>query len=701
MPRDNTNRPPHEFGQWAALQGNTNVRPFSDFGDVYTADDTATIQAAVDWSGTSGIPVGGAGTFIVDGVVIKDRARIICPGPRGSTTGVGTTFIPKSGGTAQGLFLLDTGPVQRVVLSGFGLDATGGANAGQHGIYFLAMPTFVGGAWQGGLWSSVWDDLMVQGFTGEQIWLHASGDEVAHPFSAPHQFGRMTGVVALTASTTRRALRLTGQVGQFNYDAACQFDGALGGGASRLIGTENVLIERGVDRTTFVQDSDRAPYTHNFVGTSIQANTLAARIERATNINFIGAHFEECVNGLIFDVQAYGNGIRSCTFSNVGHDFHGALAGTAILATGGSETSVLVDDNIFQGTTDTHFAASGGAQLITGDANRHTGDTIRTLGVTRPAIAAAATIATQSGKHIFVNGSATVVNTINSDLPPGDVLVLRANGGDLLLGTTGNIELGAYAAPLRVPQNGSAILVRNDLANVWLLAAVGGQTSLRSGTGVFISAANSPYTVLPGSGTVHVDCTGGNVVVNLPANTLAGPGARLTIRRFDSSANTCTINGATGGTVFLTRVLQAIDFERDSIVGVGAWALVSGYNLPLAQPLVKAPSSSYLKFNRSVGGAAVTQFDGTDAVDLAVDATSASTVSKVVARDASGDFAAHDVTVNKVIGTLQGNADTASVASKHSATQVTATVALDTSKYLSVTFDDAGTPVTVKLLIGT
>ncbi|MCU1384986.1 MAG: hypothetical protein JWL71_3683 [Acidobacteria bacterium] len=700
MARDNTNRPPHEFGQWAALQGNTNVRPFSDFGPVFTADDTATIQAAVDWSSSSGIPVGGDGTYPIDGVVIKDRARVICPGPRGNTAGVGTTFVPKSGGTAKGLFLLDTGPVQRVVLSGFGLDATGGANAGQHGIYFLAMPIFIAGAWQGGLWSSVWNDLMVQGFTGEQIWLHASGDEVAHPFSAPHQFGRMTGVVALTASTTRRALRLTGQVGQFNYDAACQFDGALGGGASRLIGTENVLIERGVDRTTFVQDSDRAPYTHNFFGSTFQSNTLAARIERATNINFIGAHFEECPRGVKFDVQAYGNSVRSCDFQNVGQDAHGTIPGRVIEATGGSETSVLVDGNIFVGPVDTHFAQSGGAQLITGAGNRHSGDTLRTSGLTKGAIAAAATITTQSFNYVYVNGSATAVNTIASDLLPGEVLVLRANGADLLLGASGNIELGAYQAPLRVPQNGSAILIRNDLSNVWLLAAVGGQNSLRAPV-VFINASNSPYTVVPGSGTVNVDCTSGNVVVNLPANTLAPSGARLTVRRFDSSGNSCTINGATGGAVALTRVLQAIDFERDAIVGSGAWALVGGYNLPLAQPLIPAGSNSYLKFTKTVGGGVATQFDGSDGITLAVDADTANTASKVVARDASGNFAAHDVTVNKVIGLLQGNADTATKAAKLTGAEVTATATLDTTKYVNVTIDVAGTPTTYKMLIGT
>jgi Repeat of unknown function (DUF5907) len=63
---------------------------------------------------------------------------------------------------------------------------------------------------------------------------------------------------------------------------------------------------------------------------------------------------------------------------------------------------------------------------------------------------------------------------------------------------------------------------------------------------VAVNFAASPYTILPTSGTTiyQVDCTGGNVVINVP--TAVGNTAVYGVKKTDASANTITVtpNGA-------------------------------------------------------------------------------------------------------------------------------------------------------------
>lgn len=88
-----------------------------------------------------------------------------------------------------------------------------------------------------------------------------------------------------------------------------------------------------------------------------------------------------------------------------------------------------------------------------------------------------------------------------------------------------------------------------------------------------------------------------------------------------------------------------------------AWSPINSENL------VKG---SYLTFTGGDG----TNYDGNSAVTIAVDATNANTASKVVARDASGNFSAGTITANlvgNVTGNLTGTADSALTATTQSA----------------------------------
>ena len=607
------------------------IRPFSEFGRLGIGNDTDTIQKAIDWSQANGVPVGQSGTFNVDGLVIRDGARIVNPGSRR------TLFKPIAVPTAAAAILLDSGPVQHAELSGLTLDMSDDTS-GQHGIYLRAVPTLVDGVIQGGLWYSRFRDIQIVGCTGESFWLRGGGNLGGDPaaFAGPHQFLKLERVIIIHGSATTRALRISGQVGQVGYDEDCEFDldPALGGGGT------NILIERDVNDDG-TNRSDMAPYTHLFKGVTVQNNDRGVTIERATSIHFLGGHFENVIEGVLNRVSAYGNIVEGVEFANCG--YRGDGTGYGCRSEGGL---LLVRDNKFISSSDpvaceTHYVGAFGQEIHV--QGRHYDSTgIRTSGVTHAAIPSGATLALGGYNHHFVNGpNATAIDTITSDLTPGELLTIRANAGYIVLGSGGNIDFSPFYAPLRVPQDAVVTLQRDDLIGKWKVVALSGPQGHRRPLITYIAVADSPYSVPPGSGTIHVDSSGGNVEVRLPSKSSTSPGERVTVKKISTDSNEVRVNGATSGenpdsaatnATKLIRANQAMDFERDATVGVGGWKIVSG------GPNV---ASATLTFGTHLTG---TSYDGSAPVTIGTDATSANTASTIMARDSSGAFSSGKAT---------------------------------------------------------
>lgn len=624
MPYDVTGRPPAEIQPARDLI----IRPFSDFGHVGTVDDTAAIQAAVDWSaslngtdGTANVAVGQPGTFKIDGLMIRHGTRLIAPG------GTATKFIPVAAPAARAAILLDTGPVQHIELSGFTLDMS--AHPSQDAVYLHAVPVLISGGVQGGLWYARFKDILIKGCTGESLWLHGGDDS----FQGPHQFIRFEGVVVESASTTHHALRLSGQVGQLDFDAACRFDGPGAG-----VGTVNILLERTVlvdgGHPYGVNNGDIAPYSVRLPVTS-QSNTRIATVERAQNITFDYGHFEAAYEGIYADVSAGLVSVEHAFFSTVGHKSD--LTGWACKCENGN---MVAGKNFFGGTVDTHYIRTSGGQLTpTGGDFDFNG--VVTSGVTLQ-LPTTATLATGVFKSVFVNGgSATVITTITSRLLPGEFLTLRANGGPIILGTGGNIDLGASFTPLNVPSGGVVLLARNDLAVglPWQVVAVSGPSAHLAPPAVFVNASLSPYQALPGTGTIRVDATAGNVTIKLPNRDLVPPGTRITIKKLDATTNSVFINGfvtaqnpdgQADNVNKLTRPLQSVQVERNATVGFGNWDNILDGGTPV----------SVLTFGTYLTGG---PFDGSAPVTIATNATSVNTPDTIVARNGIGAFAAQNL----------------------------------------------------------
>ena len=124
------------------------------------------------------------------------------------------------------------------------------------------------------------------------------------------------------------------------------------------------------------------------------------------------------------------------------------------------------------------------------------------------------------------------------------------------------------------------------------------------------------------------------------SNNLTGGGAGAI--PFQTAAGTTSMLGL--GTAGYVLTAQA---------GSITWAQVS------REPLRKG---SFLTLVNTSTSGAVASYDGIVDATIAVDATSANTASKVVARDASGNFAAGTITANltgAVTGTVSGNAGSA------------------------------------------
>lgn len=441
-------------------------------------NDTVRIQAAIDEMAASvpltavGDTIGGgivllsSPAYVAEGLVLKYGVHVVGLGQKACKI-----TPPSFGSTAVAVWLLNTGIVAYASIRGMTIQGVG--NAGQHGIYFHAVETMQSGFTQGGLWNSTFSNLTVTGFVGESIWFHAGGDN----FLAPIQFINLDQIEAYCPSTTRRALRLTGECNQIKTIGPCLFVGP-----GQTSGGTIVLLERTVSPTTFVNNGDIAPNIIGFNLTSFQNNTRGITIERALNVNIGHCYFENLSEGAYVDVSA--NVILAeCGFANVGH-VPTLLTGFCVKVNSGS---CVVRDNSFAYSSptlaaDLHYVRVGGSsgrlQLL-GSHFDTTG--IRTTGITAgPVNVTSATLDVTGYRSVFVNASATVITTITQDsLPVGEMLVLKAHSGTITLGSGGNIYFDStpnrFKSPLIVPADTYVLLTRIDLSgggtDTWAILA--------------------------------------------------------------------------------------------------------------------------------------------------------------------------------------------------------------------------------------
>jgi hypothetical protein len=207
-----------------------------------------------------------------------------------------------------------------------------------------------------------------------------------------------------------------------------------------------------------------------------------------------------------------------------------------------------------------------------------------------------------------------------------------------VLGGGGNIDLTPYRAPLYLPNDSTVKLKWNDLVVGWKLVSLSGTSGHRRPEVVFVNFAMSPYQAIPGTGSIRVDTTGGNVVIKLPPKAFTNAGERVTVKKISADSNRVFINGATTGenpdgqgdnVIRLILQTQAMDFERNGLPTTQNWDTVAGISAPSGALGVGAT----LTFGAHLTG---TSYDGGVPVTLGTDATSAATPNTIASRDGSG-----------------------------------------------------------------
>ena len=133
---------------------------------------------------------------------------------------------------------------------------------------------------------------------------------------------------------------------------------------------------------------------------------------------------------------------------------------------------------------------------------------------------------------------------------------------------------------------------------------------------------------------------------------------------FFGNADTATLstnaNNLVGGGLGAIAVQQAVGATGFLGLGADNYVLRARPGGPAWEPLTleQLNKGSYINMINTTTSGSVNQFNSSVPVTISVDATSTNTASKVVARDASGNFAAGTITAN-LVGAVTGNASTA------------------------------------------
>jgi hypothetical protein len=172
-------------------------------------------------------------------------------------------------------------------------------------------------------------------------------------------------------------------------------------------------------------------------------------------------------------------------------------------------------------------------------------------------------------------------------------------------------------------------------------------------TSLSLGGPNAPAII--GDNTTNLGITGYKFN-NIYANNLVGNADTATL----ATTSTNLAGGGPGAIPFQTAA------GSTSMIGLGAagTVLTAGAGGLSWQSVSREPLSkgSFLTLVNTTTSGALDNYDGVIGATIAVDATSTNTVSKVVARDGSGNFAAGTITANligSVTGTVSGNAGTA------------------------------------------
>lgn len=306
-----------------------------------------------------------------------------------------------------------------------------------------------------------------------------------------------------------------------------------------------------------------------------------------------------------------------------------------VTATSGTSTFNIVEANAFVGAT-----LSGNAASATQLANTRQINGVNFNGTSNITVTAAA--GTLTGDNL----NSTVTQSSLEQV--GTLISLDVSDTGVHVGSAGQLRL--FVDSGRPTVRSSTGTLNFDMGSS------GPDVSfVNSATALSLGGANAPAIL--GDNTTNLGMTGyrfnnvhaNNFLGNADTATLSVTAANIA----GGGAGAIPFQTAAGATAMLG--LGTAGFVLTAQAGSITWAQVS------REPLRRGSFLTLVNTNTS---GAIASFDGIVDATIAVDATTANTASKIVARDASGNFAAGTITANltgAVSGTVSGNAGSATV----------------------------------------
>lgn len=256
-----------------------------------------------------------------------------------------------------------------------------------------------------------------------------------------------------------------------------------------------------------------------------------------------------------------------------------------------------------------------------------------------PAVTGGLTKTKPSAPNVKVQMAAV----INGGSSGGGTILIRIDAGSTLGGTDSN-------AQITTPTNGQ-ILTYDGADAYWK------NTELTAGTAISVSkSANGVLTVANTAPDQTVSITGGGTT------TVTGTYPNFTVSSADQYVGTVTSVSGTGsvnGITLTGTVTSSGSLTLGGTLGsiansqlTNSAITINGNTVSLGgSTTVTATATNALTIGSYLTG---TSYNGSTAVTIAADATSANTVSKLVARDANGDFSAGVITATKFVGVSGG-----------------------------------------------
>ena len=393
------------------------------------ADNTDPMQGSMGYAATNGLRLQiPAGETIVRSLTIPKYLQM-----SGDTKRV-SKIIHKAGETGA-MLSMPPGPVIDLRISDLYIWGNDEGAATEHGLYLHARPD--GAGINGGLWSSVLDNVNFRKFGGKSIWLR--GDASPDVADCPHQFLTLRDVSVFRArSAASRCLSVTGKVGQVYFEGACQFD-CLDAETLPYLGT-NVCMSREFTNGDAADGgspvSDLSPYTIRFKAT-VQNAALAILLDRG-DFEIDGSYFENLYGGVHAQFGADAT-VTNNRFANA------AANGGAGFGVKNTSASLRRGGNIFVGGVDKRYVASNPVRDVVVSADSGASGTAGNTTGTMLQIGdnGSGGIDIKGMSLILLNGKATpnTITNIISTHSSGSSFTLRVTGGFVRFSSGGNIAM--------------------------------------------------------------------------------------------------------------------------------------------------------------------------------------------------------------------------------------------------------------------